>query len=98
MPTYDYKCTLCGHILEELQTMSAAPLVKCPQCGKDGLKRVFSVGAGMIFKGQGFYLTDYKKTSDPGKTTAKKGTPAAPAKTEPSAPKETKKDSPKKDS
>ena len=98
MPTYDYKCTLCGHVFEEFEPMSAAPLVKCPECGKDGLKRIFSTGAGMIFKGQGFYLTDYKKTSEPGKTPAKKGTPATPAKTEPSAQKETKKDSPKKDS
>ncbi|MEX1139653.1 MAG: zinc ribbon domain-containing protein [Bacteroidota bacterium] len=94
MPTYDYKCTLCGHVLEEFQSMSAAPLVKCPECEKDGLKRIFSMGAGMIFKGQGFYLTDYKKSSDPAKTAAKKETPAAPAKTESTATKE----SPKKDS
>ncbi len=72
MPTYDYKCTICGHIFEEFQPMSAAPLVHCPQCGKDGLKRVFSTGAGMIFKGQGFYLTDYKKTGDGGTSTTKK--------------------------
>lgn len=91
MPTYDYKCTLCGHILEDFQPMSAAPLVKCPQCGKDGLKRVFSTGAGMIFKGQGFYLTDYKKSGgDSGPPTTKK---KETTKTESPAPKET----PKKD-
>lgn len=92
MPTYDYKCTLCGHILEEFQPMSAAPLVRCPQCGKDGLKRVFSTGAGMIFKGQGFYLTDYKKSGDTGAPTAKKKEP--PAKTESPAPKEASKKDP----
>lgn len=91
MPTYDYKCTLCGHIFEELQPMSAAPLVKCPQCGKDGLKRVFSTGAGMIFKGQGFYLTDYKKSGESGTPTTKKKE-ATTTKDSP-APKET----PKKD-
>lgn len=84
MPTYDYKCMHCGHIFEEFQPMSAAPLIKCPQCGKDALKRVFSTGAGMIFKGQGFYLTDYKKSGgDAGapktekkETTTKKESPA----------------------
>ncbi|MEX2116043.1 MAG: zinc ribbon domain-containing protein [Bacteroidota bacterium] len=91
MPTYDYKCTLCGHVFEELETMSATPLVTCPQCGKDGLKRVFSMGAGMIFKGQGFYLTDYKKSGDSGKPTPKKETPAAPAKTESTKSKEAQK-------
>lgn len=64
MPTYDYKCSQCGHMFEEFQSISATPLVRCPQCGQDGLKRVLGGGAGMIFKGQGFYLTDYRKGSD----------------------------------
>ena len=61
MPTYEYKCSECGHVLEEFQPMSADPLVRCPQCGKDNLRRVLGGGGGMIFKGQGFYLTDYRK-------------------------------------
>jgi putative FmdB family regulatory protein len=64
MPIYEYECSDCGHKLEELQTMSEPPLVKCPNCGKDTLKRLIGGGAGLIFKGSGFYLTDYKKSSD----------------------------------
>lgn len=66
MPTYEYKCVHCGHSFEEFQSMTAASLVRCPQCGQDGLKRVLGGGAGMIFKGQGFYLTDYKKSAGTG--------------------------------
>lgn len=60
MPIYEYQCSNCGHELEELQTMSELPLVKCPNCGKDTLKRLIGTGGGLIFKGSGFYLTDYK--------------------------------------
>lgn len=63
MPIYEYQCSNCGHELDELQTMSEPPLVKCPKCGKDTLKRLIGTGAGLIFKGSGFYLTDYKKSS-----------------------------------
>lgn len=87
MPTYDYKCSECGHIFEELQSISANPLVTCPKCGKDGLKRIFATGAGMIFKGQGFYLTDYKKQGE-GTGTTKGGSP------EKQAPSSTKKTEP----
>ncbi|PIU44694.1 MAG: FmdB family transcriptional regulator [Ignavibacteriales bacterium CG07_land_8_20_14_0_80_59_12] len=61
MPTYQYKCRSCGHEYEELQPITAEPLKKCPHCGKYSLKRVIS-GAGLIFKGSGFYQTDYKKS------------------------------------
>lgn len=64
MPTYDYTCELCGHTVEAFQKMSDGRLVKCPECGKDGLIR--SVGgksASFRFKGTGFYITDYKKES-----------------------------------
>ena len=63
MPTYQYQCKNCGHTLEELQTMSEPPLVHCPKCHTDNLVRVVGTGAGLIFKGSGFYLTDYKKGS-----------------------------------
>ena len=62
MPTYDYKCSECGHTFEEFQSMSSEPLKVCPNCGKPALKRQMAAGAGMIFKGSGFYLTDYKKS------------------------------------
>lgn len=62
MPTYDYKCKECGHMFEEFQSMSSDLLVVCPKCGKPSLKRQMSGGTGMIFKGSGYYLTDYKKS------------------------------------
>jgi putative FmdB family regulatory protein len=62
MPTYDYRCSHCGHEFEEFQAISAEPLKVCPQCNRESLKRRLSGGAGMIFKGEGFYLTDYKKS------------------------------------
>lgn len=63
MPNYDYVCTKCGHELEIFQSMKDAPLKKCPKCQKQGLKRLLGSGAGLIFKGSGFYITDYKKKS-----------------------------------
>jgi putative FmdB family regulatory protein len=63
MPTYDYECDACDHRFDAFQTMSAEPLKKCPQCGKKKLRRLFGAGAGLIFKGSGFYLTDYRSES-----------------------------------
>lgn len=60
MPTYDYKCENCEHQLEALQSMKDEPLKLCPKCNTEGLKRMIGMGAGLIFKGSGFYLTDYK--------------------------------------
>jgi putative FmdB family regulatory protein len=65
MPTYEYVCPKCGHEFEQFQPMSDAPLKRCPKCKKLGLKRLVGAGAGLIFKGTGFYITDYKKTSAP---------------------------------
>jgi len=62
MPTYDYKCLDCSHTFEYFQSMTAEPLTKCPKCGGN-LKRVIGTGAGPIFKGSGFYQTDYKSKS-----------------------------------
>lgn len=60
MPTYDYVCDACGHEMEEFQSMTAKPLKKCPACGKSKLRRLIGTGAGVIFKGSGFYETDYR--------------------------------------
>src|SRR6266568_4686383 len=81
MPTYEYVCEKCGHQFEKVQSMSAKPLTICPQelCrqtrwGKGKVKRAISGGAGLIFKGSGFYITDYR--SDKYKEAAKKDSTA----------------------
>ena len=61
MPTYEYKCSACGFEFEKFQSMGDEPLRKCPKCKKAALKRLVGVGAGLIFKGSGFYSTDYRK-------------------------------------
>ncbi|HEX4590166.1 MAG TPA: FmdB family zinc ribbon protein [Gemmataceae bacterium] len=63
MPTYEYKCDACGHEFDELQSFSADPLTKCPKCKKKKLRRLFGTGASIIFKGSGFYETDYRSES-----------------------------------
>ncbi len=65
MPTYEYECSACGHTLEEFQSFSEKPLKKCPQCKKMKLQKLISSGAGIIFKGSGFYETDYKRKKAP---------------------------------
>ena len=60
MPTYDYICNDCGKMYEYFQSMSDAPIKECPECKKNSLRRVISGGTGLIFKGSGYYLTDYK--------------------------------------
>jgi len=61
MPTYEYECKHCGHLFERFQSMMEDPVKKCPECDGE-VKRLISSGAGLIFKGSGFYITDYKKT------------------------------------
>lgn len=63
MPTYDYKCGACGHQFEHFQSMKDAPLRKCPKCAKSKLERLIGTGAAIIFKGSGFYQTDYRNES-----------------------------------
>lgn len=63
MPTYQYRCPSCGHEFEEFQTMSEDPIELCPKCGKK-TQRLISGGAGLIFKGTGFYITDYKRKGE----------------------------------
>lgn len=65
MPTYQYECDACEHAFEILQSMLAKRLKKCPQCGKNMLYRLIGAGSGIIFKGSGFYETDYKKKDVP---------------------------------
>lgn len=60
MPTYDYTCDACEHTWEEFQSMSAEPTKKCPTCGKKKARRLIGPGAGLLFKGSGFYITDYR--------------------------------------
>src|SRR4051794_25898379 len=63
MPTYDYVCEACGHAFDELQAFSDPPLTKCPKCKKKKLRRLFGTGAAVLFKGSGFYETDYRSES-----------------------------------
>ncbi len=63
MPTYDYRCGACGHAFEAFQSMREGVKRKCPECGKNALERLIGVGAGVIFKGGGFYETDYRSDS-----------------------------------
>ncbi len=60
MPTYEYKCSACGHEFEQFQSMTAKPLRKCPECG-GSVKRLPGTGGLILFKGSGFYETDYKR-------------------------------------
>jgi len=93
MPTYEYQCQGCGHEFEKFQSMTASTLRKCPKCGKMTLCRLIGKGAGVIFKGSGFYETDYRSESY--KNAAKSDSPAVskPAKTDTKT--ETKSDTPK---
>ena len=77
MPSYDYLCQNCGHQFEHFQSMKSESLCKCPQCSKKTLKRLIGAGAGIIFKGSGFYQTDYR--SDSYKSSQKSNTPTPPA-------------------
>lgn len=63
MPTYDYECDACGHEMELFQGIKDPVLKKCPECGKSKLRRLFGTGAAIVFKGSGFYQTDYRSDS-----------------------------------
>ncbi|MBN1154811.1 zinc ribbon domain-containing protein [candidate division KSB1 bacterium] len=80
MPTYEYKCVDCGYFFEEFQSINADPLTTCPECG-GRVKRLIGVGNGFLFKGSGFYITDYRndtykkdkeKSEKPGPATSSK--------------------------
>ncbi len=63
MPTYDYRCGACAHEFELFQSMKDSPKRKCPACAKNTLERLIGTGAGVLFKGSGFYETDYRSAS-----------------------------------
>lgn len=63
MPTYEYACESCGHEFEAFQSITAKPLRKCPECQRPALRRLLGTGAGILFKGSGFYQTDYRSDS-----------------------------------
>ncbi len=71
MPTYDYECKSCGHSFEAFQSIMDPPLKKCPECGK-AVRRLIGGGAGIIFKGSGFYVTDSRRSSSTKKTSTSK--------------------------
>ncbi|MGB2601789.1 MAG: FmdB family zinc ribbon protein [Candidatus Omnitrophota bacterium] len=71
MPTYDYKCEKCGHKFEKFQSIKDEALKECPEC-EGPVKRLIGTGAGIIFKGKGFYQTDYKGTCPGNNNTSKK--------------------------
>ena len=74
MPTYDYECDVCKHRFERMQSILAKRLRKCPKCKKPRLRRLIGAGAGLIFRGSGFYATDYRSAKPPaeGKPAEKK--------------------------
>ena len=89
MPTYEYICDSCKHQFEQFQSIKARPIRKCPECGKLSAQRLIGAGAGIIFKGSGFYQTDYRsegykkaaeseKKSSTDKDTTKKKTETKP--------------------
>ena len=88
MPTYDYVCDGCGHAFDELQSFSAPILTTCPKCGEEKLRRLFGTGAAILFKGSGFYETDYRSDSykQSVKSDSDSAKPATPATTPTTAP------------
>lgn len=79
MPTYEYECDACAHKFEEFQSMSDKALKKCPACKKPKLRRLFGTGAAVIFKGSGFYQTDYRSESYKSAAQADQNSAAKPA-------------------
>lgn len=81
MPTYDYVCDACRHQFEAFHSIKAEPLQKCPECGRKKLRRLIGPGAAIVFKGSGFYKTDYRSESYKKGTAAEKSA-ATPAKSD----------------
>ena len=94
MPTYEYACRACGNEFEEFQSITAKPIRKCPKCSKLKVERLISGGAGLLFKGSGFYITDYR--SEGYKKEAKKDKEASSSKKSDSKKSDSKKSDSKK--
>ena len=75
MPTYEYRCPKCGTEFEAFQKITAKPVAKCPKCGTKA-QRLMSGGAGLVFKGSGFYLTDYGRSGQKPRADAERAAPA----------------------
>lgn len=99
MPTYEYVCESCGHKFDEMQSFKDDPLKVCPKCHAESLRRLFGTGAAILFKGGGFYETDYRSESykkaakadqDGGKGGSTESKPAAETKAPESKPSESK--------
>lgn len=85
MPTYEYRCPACGTDFEKFQKMSDEPVAACPACGADAVRRL-SGGAGLVFKGSGFYITDYRGEGYKKAAEAEKGgSPSSSSETKPGA-------------
>jgi putative FmdB family regulatory protein len=96
MPTYEYKCQSCGYEFEQFQSITAKPIRRCPKCHKTSVRRLIGTGAGVIFKGSGFYQTDYrsesyKKAAEKEKSTTSKSADKKETKAESKEPKSTEK-------
>lgn len=98
MPTYDYECDACGHTYELFQKITEDPVKKCPECKKKKARRLFGTGAAIVFKGSGFYETDYRSDSykKGAKDEKKKSEPKADSKKSESKEPKTKSESPAK--
>ena len=91
MPTYEYRCNACDNKWEEFQSIKADPTKKCPKCKKAKAERIISAGGGIIFKGSGFYQTDYRSESyNKGADAAKKASESSSASTTDTGKSETK--------
>jgi putative FmdB family regulatory protein len=86
MPTYEYRCRACKHEFEEFQSIKAPALIKCPTCGKRTLERLIGTGSAILFKGSGFYQTDYRsasyKSGAEGEAKSSSTSPSPPASTD----------------
>ena len=90
MPTYEYQCSACRHRFEKFQSIKAAPIKQCPACGKSKAQRLIGTGAGLIFRGSGFYITDYRSEGYKEKAKSEAGTPSEAKPSDNGAAKETK--------